>query len=196
MAEEYAGFKFIVERQVKQPLPPDALRVARQIEWACRRIAKAGFAHGIGGNLSQRHGKGFVITPTGLGLANMNAGDMALVTDVDFEGNKVKCAVGMRVPSSETLMHALIYSERTDANAIAHMHVEALLDETGASAVDVPTTPQVLPYGTMESAKAACDLLAQADVIVMRGHGTVAVGANIGEAVAKIINKYRAVIRK
>ncbi|MFA6036174.1 MAG: class II aldolase/adducin family protein [Candidatus Micrarchaeia archaeon] len=196
MPEEYAGFKFVVERQVKQPLPPDALRIGREIEWACKRIAHAGFAHGIGGNLSQKHGKGFVITPTGVGLANMNAGDMSLVTDVDFGANSVKKCIGMQVPSSEALMHALIYAERTEAKAIAHMHVEVLLDETGASAVDVPTTPQVLPYGTRESAKAACDLLAQADVIVMKGHGTVAVGANIGDAVAKIINKYRAVIRK
>ncbi len=194
MAEEYEGFKFIVERQVKQPLPPGALRVAKQIEWACRRIDRAGFAHGIGGNLSQRYGRGFVITPTGVGLANMNAGDMSLVTDVDFEADTVKKYVGMQVPSSETLMHALIYGER-GAGAIAHMHVEVLLDETKARIAGVPTTPQVLHYGTQESAKAAADALANADVIVMKGHGTVAIGANIGEAVAKIINKHRLAMR-
>ena len=110
----------------------------------------------------------------------MRAEDVVLVEEFDFETNVLMRAAGRHAPSSETPMHSLIYSKRAAVGAIAHVHAEVR---------GVPTTEKELPYGTRESALAVLGALRGADVVFMKGHGAVAVGSRIGEAVAKIINK-------
>ncbi|VVC02978.1 L-fuculose phosphate aldolase [Candidatus Burarchaeum australiense] len=183
MAEAYAGIRFDAAGFVKGELPDYLLQLAREIEAACKEVERAGLARGIAGNLSARCAEGFLITPTGTGLANVLARDVVLIEEFDFEKNVLKRALGRRLPSSETPMHSLVYARMKKVGAIAHIHAE--LDGIPG----VPITESKLPYGTRESALAALKALAGGDVVVLRGHGAVAVGSKIGEAVAKIINK-------
>ncbi|MDO8339768.1 MAG: class II aldolase/adducin family protein [Candidatus Burarchaeum sp.] len=201
MAEEYAGVRFDVSGFVKAELPAQLMPLAREIEDACGVVEEAGLAAGIAGNLSIRcetggkEGQSFLITPTGTGLANVKAREVALVRDFDFDSNILRRALGLRMPSSETPMHSLIYSRMPGVNAIAHLHADSLLDEKNASKLGITVTERALPYGTKESALAASNALEHSDVIIMRGHGVVAVGSKIGESVAKIINKHAESLR-
>jgi len=198
MAEQYSGIRFDAAGFSKAALPSALMPLAREIEDACIVVKEAGLVYGIAGNLSVRCEKerqAFLITPTGTGLANVKARDVALVQEFDFEANVLRRGLGRRLPSSETPMHSLIYSRMPDVGAIAHLHADSILDEKKAAKLGIAITERALPYGTKESALAALDALGKRDVIVMRGHGVVAVGSKIGEAVAKIINKYAESLR-
>lgn len=198
MAEQYSGIRFDAAGFSKAPLPSAFMPLAREIEDACMMVKEAGLAQGIAGNLSARceqQGQAFLITPTGTGLAGVKARDVALVQEFDFEANVLRRGLGRRMPSSESPMHSLIYSRVREVGAIAHLHADALMDEKKAAKLGIVITESALPYGTKESALAALGALQKGDVIVMRGHGVVAVGSKIGEAVAKIINKYAESLR-
>jgi L-fuculose-phosphate aldolase len=70
---------------------------------------------GAAGNVSVRHGDGFLITPTGM------AYDTCEPDDVVFVGLDGKPA-GRRKPSSEWRFHRDIYTARPEAGAIVHAH--------------------------------------------------------------------------
>lgn len=58
----------------------------------------------------------FLITPTGLDYGNLSPADIVLVSlDGDVAADQLK-------PSSEWHMHAAIYKDRSEANAIVHTH--------------------------------------------------------------------------
>lgn len=196
MAEAYAGIRYTVGDFYQGPLPETFVQVATEISDAAAAIDNAGFAKGNGGNLSARCENGFLITATGVGMASVKAKEVAFVDEFDFENDILVRGRGLRHPSSETPMHALIYSHRPDVGAIAHMHIDLFLDEKVATKAGIPTTPEALPYGTKESALAALKALEKSDIIMMRGHGLVAVGAKIGAEVARMVKKYEEARRK
>jgi len=70
---------------------------------------------GAAGNVSVRHGDGFLITPTGM------AYDACEPEDVVFVGLDGR-AEGRRKPSSEWRFHRDIYAARPEAGAIVHAH--------------------------------------------------------------------------
>lgn len=70
---------------------------------------------GAAGNVSVRHGDGFLITPTGM------AYDACEPEDIVFVGMDGTPA-GRRKPSSEWRFHRDIYAARAEAGAIVHAH--------------------------------------------------------------------------
>ncbi len=70
---------------------------------------------GAAGNVSVRHGEGFLITPTGM------AYDACVPDDVVFVGLD-GTPRGRRRPSSEWRFHRDIYAARPEAGAIVHAH--------------------------------------------------------------------------
>lgn len=70
---------------------------------------------GTAGNVSARHGDGFLITPTGMTY------DACHPEDIVFVGLDDKSA-GRRKPSSEWRFHRDIYAARPEAGAIVHTH--------------------------------------------------------------------------
>jgi L-fuculose-phosphate aldolase len=70
---------------------------------------------GAAGNVSVRHGDGFLVTPTGM------AYDACAPDDVVFVGLNGK-PTGPRKPSSEWRFHRDIYAARPEAGAIVHAH--------------------------------------------------------------------------
>ena len=76
----------------------------------------SGLSVGTSGNLSVRYDEHFLITPTGIAYEQLIPDDIVLC---DLDGNVV---AGNLKPSSEWPLHAAIYKERDDAQAIVHAH--------------------------------------------------------------------------
>jgi L-fuculose-phosphate aldolase len=70
---------------------------------------------GAAGNVSVRHGDGFLITPTGMAYDACEPDD---VVGVGMDGN----STGRRKPSSEWRFHRDIYAARPEAGAVVHAH--------------------------------------------------------------------------
>jgi L-fuculose-phosphate aldolase len=82
---------------------------------ASRRLAEEGLVLGTAGNVSERDGDHIAITPTGARLAELAAGDVAVV---DRAGAHVE---GELAATSELALHLAIY-DRYEAGAVVHAH--------------------------------------------------------------------------
>lgn len=80
-----------------------------------RAMAAARLNQGTAGNLSVRHGEGFLITPTGMDYADLEPADIPWM---GLDGR----VEGRRTPSSEWRFHRDIYAARPEAGAILHAH--------------------------------------------------------------------------
>ncbi|HIB05434.1 MAG TPA: class II aldolase/adducin family protein [Candidatus Marinimicrobia bacterium] len=100
------------------------------------------------------------------------------------------------VPSSESLLHLSIYTDRPDVNAVVHTHatfssvaslsskgIPPILDEMviyiGGS-IDV--SKYAFP-GTEELAQRVCEALSDKNAVLISNHGAVGVGNNLREAI-------------
>lgn len=97
----------------------NAQALREQVVATARAMNAAGINRGKAGNVSARCQEGsfdgFLVTPSGLPYAEMNADDIVAMT---LGGE----AVGSRVPSSEWRFHRDLYRHRPDAQAIVHTH--------------------------------------------------------------------------
>ena len=175
MGEIYVGVKFNVEHQ-----PTELLTDPRMEELITvgKVLAEKGFCPANSGNLSFRAGTGFVITAAGSELGDLTAASFVLVKDVDISKKKVVCA-GKVQPSSEAMMHKMIYDARSDVNVILHAHALNLKNAA--------TTVKEFPYGTLEFACSAVEVLKDHDLAILKKHGFVSVGKNPGDAFRKIV---------
>src|SRR6201993_5270246 len=82
---------------------------------ACRRMNALGINQGTSGNISLRHGKGMLITPTSVPYDEMTAEQIVLM---DMDGSS---APGQR-PSSEWRFHLDILRSRKEVEAVVHAH--------------------------------------------------------------------------
>jgi L-fuculose-phosphate aldolase len=98
-----------------------------------RRIWLKGFCAGNEGNHSYRLGPNrFLCTPTGISKGVLKPDDLCTV---DGEGKQI---AGRRKRSSEFLMHAAVYKERPDINAVIHSHPPHAT-AFAVAGVDLPT---------------------------------------------------------
>lgn len=174
MTEIYTGIKFKVVRQPEKTA--GAPRVAELIK-AGRVLASKGFCPQNCGNMSTREVYGFVITRAGSELGKLTPADFVRVHGVSVEAKKVFVA-GEADPSSETLMHFLIYAARPDIAVILHAH--------GLKLEKAFTTSQAYAYATVEGARCASEALKSRDVIILKGHGFVSVGKTMAAALARV----------
>lgn len=137
------------------------------------------------GNLSFRTPAGFVITAsrtrvkTGLTVGDLVEVVRVELTDTD-RGVVHYLADGGRVPSSDTLMHHLIYCARPDVVAVFHGHDPIVL--AAGERLGVPVTGEETAYGSLVDARATADSLGQHDYIIRRAHGFVSVGRTLDRA--------------
>lgn len=75
----------------------------------------------------------------------------ALVLDFDIQSNTL-FSKGETKPSSESLTHAAIYEIASEVNCVIHVHNKELWDNY--KQFNMLTTPEKVPYGTPEMAKA------------------------------------------
>ena len=156
------------------------------IEWG-RRLFDRRLISGWGGNLSCRSGKNdFLITGQHAPLAFLTTKDLVRV---DPNGKPLKSA---QRASSETPMHMAIYAG-TEAAAIVHVHPPMVLAfslthdsflpvsfEEKYTIGEVPIIAQDTP--TVTKPEKVVEELKYHPVVIIKGHGTVAIGKNFQEA--------------
>lgn len=161
-----------------------------------REMSRAGLVAGTWGNISAWDDEleGFWITPSGMEYMTMKTGDLVLL---DAEG---KVRHGERKPSSEYILHKVIYQNRTDVKAIVHTH-SAYATAHAAARVPLPALVEdiaqvagspicVAVYhtpGSRELAAAAVSALGDRNAVLLANHGLVGVGADLDEAL-KVCN--------
>jgi len=139
------------------------------------------------GNLSVRHGQGFLITGTQTGsLSRLTLAELCVVE----RWNVAACVVhshGEMQPSSESLTHGAVYDLDASIGAVFHAHSPAIW--RAREALALPTTCAEVPYGTDAMAEEMQRLWRDTDVstrkvLAMAGHedGVLAIGESVDAA--------------
>lgn len=143
------------------------------------------------GNFSQRDPETglVVITPTSKDRELLVDEDMVVM---DLDANVVENLTGLK-PTSEALVHLMVYKQRPDINAVAHTHslyatTFAILNKPiptivyeiaklGLTDGFLPVAPYGRP-GTPELADTVIDACKRANCFLMEKHGLVAISPN------------------
>ena len=137
------------------------------------------------------------ITPTSMDREEMSYHDIVVMT---MDAEVVEAETGQR-PTSESLMHLMVYQTRPDVRAIAHTHskiatafavlnkpIPAIVYEImmlGCKEGYIPVAPYGRP-GTPALAASIIEPLKISDVALMEKHGVIAVDSkNLKEALLK-----------
>jgi glutamate-1-semialdehyde 2,1-aminomutase len=163
----------------------------------CRSMLERGYLKATEGNVSVRipgH-RLYAVTPSNYDYDKMRVEDICIV---DFGGKHVPDAGGAGLaPSIECGMHANIYRERPDVNAIVHTHqpyasalaflrkeIPALTDEQVRFLGKKVAIIDYAPSGTSFLAKNVQKKVASGDnAFIIANHGIVALGADPDRAV-------------
>jgi ribulose-5-phosphate 4-epimerase/fuculose-1-phosphate aldolase len=167
----------------------------RAREELCRlghSLYERGLTHGSTGNLSVRVPAGWLMTPTGTSLGDLDTGRLSLL---DAEGRHV----GGDAPTKEHFLHRAMYGERPSANAIVHLHSthsvavsvladidpeDALPPLTAYYAMRIGALPLV-PYfapGDRALADAVAARAARHHAVLLANHGPVVAGTSLSAA--------------
>ncbi|MBI2991867.1 MAG: class II aldolase/adducin family protein [Deltaproteobacteria bacterium] len=156
------------------------------VRWG-RLLFERRLISGWGGNLSCRAAKErFLITGQHAPLGFLDAKDLVVV---DRDGRPVKQT---RQPSSETPLHLAAY-HGTEAKAVIHVHPPMTLTfslshrsfvplsfEEKYTIGEVPVIPQETP--TVTDTARVVEELRLRPIVILQGHGTVAIGKDLKEA--------------
>lgn len=156
------------------------------IDWG-RRLFERRLISGWGGNLSCRTGKNeFLITGQHAPLGFLTAKDLVRI---DKEGKPIKKA---QKASSETPMHMAVYAG-TETEVVVHVHPPMVLAfslshdtfvpvsfEEKYTIGEVPIIAQDTP--TVTKPEKVVEELKYHPVVIIKGHGTVAIGKTFQEA--------------
>lgn len=164
-----------------------------------KKAQEAGLCKHKAGNFSARDPEtGYVvITPTSVDRELLTPRDMVVL---DLDANVIENLSGLR-PTSESLMHLMVYKTRPDANAIAHTHsiygttfallnkpIPAIVYEVsnlGLTQARVPVASYGRP-GTPDLADSVIEPCKEAECFLLEKHGVVAFDStNIYEAYLK-----------
>lgn len=170
-----------------------------QILLIVRQMCEDNLVLGTWGNVSVRNDEESMwITPSGMDYGSLCADDLV---HISFNGTVLK---GRWKPSSEWMLHAVLYKGRHDCAAIVHTHstfatafavarvaippvVEDCAQVVGGS---VHVAEYALP-GTELLAKNALSALADRSAVLLANHGLVGVAPTLSEAlkVCRIVEK-------
>lgn len=160
----------------------------RELVRIVNKLDSQGLNRGTSGNLSVRFGKGFLITPSGMGAEGLKEDDIVIV---NMDGS----ARGRLQPSSEWLFHRDIYEQRAEVGAVVHTHSVAAT----ALACLRKSIPQFhymialmggdnvrcakyATFGTQELSDNALRALKDRKACLLANHGMIALGSHIAEA--------------
>ena len=161
-----------------------------EICMVCQSMWIQGWVAANDGNVSCRLDNGkILVTPTGVSKRFITP-DMLVVADMD--GNILEYGKDNRKYSSEFKMHLRCYKDRPDVNAVVHAHPATAtgyavagipLDdysmiETIIAIGSVPVTPFGTP-STDEVPEAIAPYLQEHDVLLLKNHGALTVGADV-----------------
>ena len=139
------------------------------------------YGAGSHGNMSFRYRRGCVITATRTDLKNLDAGDFIEIIDcVKEKGEMLVFCNGKRVPSTDAVIHYLIYRERPDIHAILHGHDDLVLEK--ADQFHIARTGCERESGSLALFREIQKVLARKKYLIIRNHGILAFGRTIREA--------------
>jgi L-fuculose-phosphate aldolase len=159
-----------------------------EIAEACATLARGGLVVGAAGNVSARDGDLVAVTPTGIRLASVDPGEVAIV---DLEGTLVD---GPLAPTSELPLHLAVYAN-FDAAAVVHTHppmataLACVSDELPCfhyTLLSLGGGVRVAPYaryGTTDLAAGVVDALDGRCAALMASHGAVTYGDDLQSAI-------------
>ena len=156
-------------------------------------IYNRGLTFGSSGNISVRLEDGWLMTPTG---ATMGELDPARLSKLDANGRHD----AGDPPTKETFLHQAMYGQRPDAGAIVHLHsthsvaVSCLSDIDPANVLPpitayyvmkVGTLPLVpyFPPGDLDLARAVEEMASAHHAVLLANHGPVVAGKSLRDAV-------------
>ena len=159
----------------------------RRLHSAYLEFERLDLSSGAAGNISVRHGEAMLISPAGAAVANITA-ERFVLTSLDGRAETGK-------PSSEWAMHAEIYRRFPAAQAVVHAHPDActalscqrraipafhyMIASFGGD--DVPCSAYA-PFGSIELAAAAGDVLDGRNACLLANHGMICHARSLDEA--------------
>ncbi|MDK3072264.1 aldolase [Sedimentitalea sp. JM2-8] len=152
-----------------------------------------GLTFGSAGNISLRLEDGWLMTPTGSSLGDL---DPARISRLDRSG----CHVSGDAPTKEAFLHMAMYDCRPAAGAIVHLHathsvaVSCLQDIDPANVLPPLTayyvmrigTLPLIPYfapGDMDLARAVREMASDHHAVLLANHGPVVAGRTLRDAI-------------
>lgn len=179
------------------------LTYAEQVCSVAKQMNRMGLTVGTSGNISLRVADEpyAVITPSGMAYEGLRPEDMAVI---DFEGRQIG---GTHTPSSETPLHAHLYTAFPEVQGIVHTHSLyatafsvarkpipfVCLEGLGVNAQKVDVAEYQIP-GTAAlalSAEQAFKRNPGAQAILLPNHGLITIGQTLPEAFSLAINVER-----
>jgi L-fuculose-phosphate aldolase len=190
----YVGVKFKTVL-ISRKLPLEAAEYYEMFNRICTRLKNHQMTPANGGNVSVRFAGGFIISSSGCNLGCIEKNELAVVERCDVQGEKVYYS-GPQKPSSESMMHWLIYKNRPESEAIIHAHDE-LATRPELLAGEIEESIREEPYGTIELAHMAIDTFRrEVHIIVLKNHGYVAIGTDLDKACDLVVKTHLRLLRK
>ncbi|MGP9568969.1 3-oxo-tetronate 4-phosphate decarboxylase [Halomonas sp. AOP5-B2-8] len=158
-----------------------------------RSLFERGLTFGASGNISVRLDDGWLMTPTGVSMGNLNP---ARLSRLDNTGTHI----GGDAPTKEAFLHMAMYDERPQARAIVHLHsthsvAVSCLSNIDHSDVLPPLTAYyvmrvgilpLIPYfppGDLDLALAVREMAGRHHAVLLANHGPVVAGKSLSDAV-------------
>ncbi len=164
-----------------------------RITTLAKSLFDRGLTFGASGNISLRLDDGWLMTPTGSTLGEL---DPAAISKLDDAGQWVS---GDK-PTKESFLHLAMYEERPQAGAVVHLHsthsvaVSCLADVdptdvlppiTAYYVMKIGTLPLIpyFPPGDLDLAKAVREMASRHHAVLLANHGPVVAGKTLEDAV-------------
>lgn len=168
----------------------EELALRTELIEACRSMNRLGINKGTAGNISVRHGDGFLISPTGIPYDKLVPEHVvAMNWDASFSGDVL--------PSSEWRFHRDILQARPDLGAVVHTHSThatalAIMGReipaihygiAGAGGDTIRCAPYEL-FGTQALADRVLEAMEGRRACLLAHHGMIAAHVSIARALA------------
>jgi ribulose-5-phosphate 4-epimerase/fuculose-1-phosphate aldolase len=183
---------------------PRAEASRHAVATACRILAHRGLAEDVLGHVSVRTEEGLLVRCRGVNERGLLFTDPVDVREVG-ENGELRQYDGYNVPN-ELPIHTEILKARPDVNSVVHVHPPAVVaaDLAGLplrpivgaynipasrmASDGIPTYPRSVLVNSPALGRELADALGDKAACVMRGHGIVAVGATVEEAVSRALS--------
>ena len=164
------------------------------------RLAKSLFDRGLtigsSGNISVRLADGWLMTPTGSSMGNLDPNE---ISKLDLNGN----LISGKSPTKESFLHIAMYDERPDSRAVVHLHSTHSVAVSCLAGIDkknvlppitayyvmkigkLPLVPY-FPPGDINLAKAIKEMASNHHAVLLANHGPVVAGKTLEDAVYAI----------
>lgn len=168
-------------------------KLRERIVTLAKSIYDRGLTFGSSGNISVRVEDGWLMTPTGSSMGEL---DPARLSKLGPDGSHLS---GDK-PTKETFLHAAMYEQRQDCEAVVHLHsthsvAVSCLDGIDPANVMPPITAYyvmrigtlpLVPYfapGDLDLAKAVREMASDHHAVLLANHGPVVAGKSLADAV-------------